>query len=358
MPLPFQLPTSARYLKAKFRLLLRPIVWGPLAGMVLLALFTEPYWAPLVGWQLNRGEPDVAPEGTAAQLSVEDSAIGADIDSLSLLVQEINQPPAGEVIPGLNLLNLSQKPKQPVGFLESYTQENPAGAEAQPAKPVPVAPSQVGTTIAGIPNAATTAFDRAGSRQTSAGVTSGNPFLSQGIPSVFRRSTRGRTGDATATTSALQDAMAPSSTQLSSGTQPPVNPATAQSTLTPAQSPWSVPGEASVITPNSLGSPGRAATPSLYNPAFSVDFDAVDQMGAATSPSIAPPIAPLELPNSQTNATTPLNQPSIQTLPDTGGSSGAFPTQTVPAQGAAVNPPPFSVPRSVGNGQINTFSNP
>jgi hypothetical protein len=103
-----QPPSSFRYLKARLRILKRPALWGSAAVLLLgLIVFFE-YWqhSGKLGLTVSRrpsrtgvASLDSLPNNPSAPTlpSQEDSAIGADIDTLPLLLSELNSPlPAAE----------------------------------------------------------------------------------------------------------------------------------------------------------------------------------------------------------------------------------------------------------------------
>ena len=97
-------PTSVRYLIARLRHWTQPAVWAPLAVLCAGGVFI---WEVSVNPERLRidGEEEAASNnsGSLPGLSAEDSAIAAEIDSLPVLVNQLN----GSTSSGLNLLNSS-----------------------------------------------------------------------------------------------------------------------------------------------------------------------------------------------------------------------------------------------------------
>jgi hypothetical protein len=79
---------SSRYLLARLRPLGQPTFWGPAIGLLLLLLFTWDFWMnPGVKSALGIDEP------SQEDVTAEDKAIGADLDSTSLLLNDIGLTP-------------------------------------------------------------------------------------------------------------------------------------------------------------------------------------------------------------------------------------------------------------------------
>ncbi len=107
---------AARYLLARLRPLTQPIFWGPSIALMFVILFTWQYWMR-PEWVSYLG---VAPSSDdASGLSPEDRAIGADIDTLPLLFNDIGLSansayrqvdPSGSVPAATNLKTLPQIP--------------------------------------------------------------------------------------------------------------------------------------------------------------------------------------------------------------------------------------------------------
>lgn len=96
-----QPPAHLRYLKARLRPVTKPIVWGTatvlsLAGALTWTYFNHPEWLALTDNQQNSvsNNADNQPD-----LSQEDKSIGADIDRLSVLEQDLAEF-APTVVPG------------------------------------------------------------------------------------------------------------------------------------------------------------------------------------------------------------------------------------------------------------------
>lgn len=97
-----QPPAHLRYLKARLRPLTKPIVWGTatvlsLAGALTWTYFNHPEWLALTDNQQNSVSNDA---DNQPDLSQEDKSIGADIDRLSVLEQDLTEFEPALVIPG------------------------------------------------------------------------------------------------------------------------------------------------------------------------------------------------------------------------------------------------------------------
>ncbi|MDX2097916.1 MAG: hypothetical protein SFW36_09080 [Leptolyngbyaceae cyanobacterium bins.59] len=367
MKLPFQLPASGRYLRAKLLILLRPVIWGPAVGIVLLGLFTWPYWSPLVGIKPSEENATVVQEeDTTSQLSSEEQAIGADIDTLSLLLKETDPNQDGSFAPGLGIL-AGEEPGEQQGLFDSVFNSESAKEEQSPTPPNSGAAKATTRTSAPKtsqdfnflnPNPLTT--------QPSTGISTRSPFLPgmEGVNPLLAPRSGSRSGRGGATlTSPLQTAieqsqmgrsqtgqLSPSGVQSAPGTgslpvgssQPPLFGVPSQSVVTPALS-TNTSGQTSTLAPGfnqALPSNGASTIP-----------------GITPANSIAPPVTPQTLPTTPVT-TTPLGQSNFQSAPGGSSGMGSSTFNNRPQQLAQPSPPPFSVPRSIGNGEINTFSNP
>lgn len=144
MPLPYQLPASLRYFKARLRPLAQPPVWGTAIFISVVGLVAWEHWLnPLrPDWQKN--EVIEANNPAYPSLSREDSRIGADIDSLPVLLHDFGQSiaPAVPIAPNKK----TQATKTKGSFEESLTQKQAISTDTQstptigtgtPASPTP-----------------------------------------------------------------------------------------------------------------------------------------------------------------------------------------------------------------------------
>lgn len=104
--MPSSKPSSLplRYLKARLRILKRPMVWGSTTVVLATMMVFAEYWRqsawmnpemgdrPTVGSTATVPSLDSTNTDNSISLSQEDSAIGADIDTLPLLLREFNIP--------------------------------------------------------------------------------------------------------------------------------------------------------------------------------------------------------------------------------------------------------------------------
>ena len=144
MPLPYQLPASLRYFKARLRPLAQPPVWGTAIFISVVGLVAWEHWLnPLrPNWQKN--EVIEANNPAYPSLSREDSRIGADIDSLPVLLHDFGQSiaPAVPIAPNKK----TQATKTKGSFEESLAQKQAISTDTQstptigigtPASPTP-----------------------------------------------------------------------------------------------------------------------------------------------------------------------------------------------------------------------------
>ncbi|MGE5657844.1 MAG: hypothetical protein ACM37W_14660 [Actinomycetota bacterium] len=121
-------PPSLRYLKARLRPLAQPLLWGP---VLVVALGMLALWELSVNPEWLNTEDEVVtassnPSGNG-EISAEDSAIAADIDTSSVLVEELNRSAASSL---LNTPNLSNR-----GFFDDLRAHRLEAAQGKPPAP-------------------------------------------------------------------------------------------------------------------------------------------------------------------------------------------------------------------------------
>lgn len=343
---------SFRYLVARLRPLARPVFWAPSIVMVLLVLFTWDLWSR-TSWFSSLG---INPTGddSEEEITPEEQAIGADIDSLPMLINAFG-------LSGQVSINAAGTPVP-----SSQGTQNSTAANASTGVPIPGSGLN---TPAGAPNALFSAIGQGSGSLSGLGVAS----LAAGTGTIGNPAPN----SSALPTNVLANAMA----QLSGGT----------STGTSGSSSLI---QVSSQTPSAQGVPGYSGgtVTSQVNPAMGAS------VGTSGSSSFYPPSGPSTgipvnspYPNSYTNlvqpqitsapvplgapagmpipVTIPNNQPipsatgssGLSSIGQTPGQSGGTAPAAAPIDPATVQPaplPPFSAPRSVGGGQINTFSNP
>jgi hypothetical protein len=309
-----------RYFAARLRTIGRPIFWGPAIVGLLLMLFTWDFWTNPSTWaSLGIGNSRAEEE----QLPPEDQSIGADIDSLPVLFSDIKSAPKPSASPD---------PKQ-----DPLAKKKVTGGEAI-------------TTIS---------TNGPGFGQTPQQAT--NP---QGVYGVFGNALAERYG-----LSSAGNVMGESTPGL--GVVKSTAPAMpSQSALQSAMSKFTTPTAAqatpTMTSVNGLAnSPSAADTPSAGSAPFS-------------NPAASAPATPQNSYTQLMGGSQPLqNYSNVRSAPMIPAASSELPTVS-PAQlpagfgQTAVPQPsttpettlqPFSVPRpipgrSIGGGNINTFSNP
>ncbi len=311
-----------RYFLARLKTIGRPIFWGPAIVLLLLGLFTWDFWtSPNLWASLGIGE-----SRTDDELPPEEKAIGADIDTLPVLFSDIKGSPKPEASP--NVKQSPQAKKQITGGEAITTISTTGTGSPETTQPNPqgvygllgnALAERYGLTKSGL----------SGSETTSGGITSGIGIKS---PAAV-----------TPTQSPLQSAMSKFTAPV--GT---VNSGVSVNGLaSPSSSAVDRPKEGSAPLSGSTGNASSGSENSFTNlvggsqPLQNYStLRAAPLVPAASSelPNLSP--APLPAGFGQTAVPQPTNTP-----------------ETIPTQ------PPFSAPRpipgrTIGGGNINTFSNP
>ncbi|OLP17733.1 hypothetical protein BST81_15555 [Leptolyngbya sp. 'hensonii'] len=364
-----------RRLRARARSLGRPEFLASMAGLVLMGLFVWQYLVPPD--QKNLLE-QIVDRTSNDSLDQEDRSIGADIDNLPTLLSEINSES-----PSLNPIELSD-PKQRDKPATPETQNSvPRSGSGPSANPLPIPNNPFAdSTLLGLPDYQVLNFNSAFNPNR---VGSSNPAI--GSNSLLRPglSQSGRQSATPARVSALQaeiNQYAASQVQPGSPSQTGQNnslsgsniqtgqffpSSTNQTYFGPATSYFSPSGTDTQTIPSALGINYQSipttspSTIPLTNSTGEVSTlrrpTQVPLPGITTLPT-APSAAPVTLP------VDPINVNSLRqtTVPSAIGPStdslGTANFGNRPTQILQTAPAPFSVPRSIGNGQINTFSNP
>ncbi len=279
-----------RYGLARLRPLGRPVFWAPSIALLLLILFAWEFFSrPELVSYLRLSNPDET-------LSSEDRSIGAEIDSLPLLMNDIKIAPKSET------------PQSAIAVPQNSAQPNPAtpnrlfSAATDAIETPKLAQSQPGQGVFGIFTNALTA--------------------QLGLPA--QSITNDPTAPAPLPANRLQEAIAKLATE---------NRAIVSQTQI----------EGTIRLDNPLSST------SIIQPSnsFSVLVEGTKPIAPGTAPTISAPL-PIVV---------PLNAPVLSPQPAESSDFGVI--QNAPI----VDPQPFTVPRSIpgrsiGGGNINTFSNP
>lgn len=387
MPIRPQVPASVRYyFRARLRPFTRPAFWASLSFLSLIGLFMWEAWQRP---ELLFKNPEDATPISNTTLSQEDSAVAADIDSLPVLMQELDQADVS-----IAALKLNQQPPTQ-NFLDEFlkrqeaeaakvsadaqatqpsasplTAYDPLGIETQaPSNPASVyggvsprsnaAPAQTSglgaTNLAGstVQNSTATqvsplqaALDRLGNNPSNASVQNQTQINSPGT----NTNSFGQPTQSTATTpgQVAQPGTA-SNAPLPGQVVQPASPYAGTSNYS------NMPGQA--VQPGSPypGSPGYGVVPANSNPVNSYTY--LNQPAPVPGVPPAQPMVNQVAPVSQGNYGVPSyqNPAPVNAVPNNFGA-----TQVQPSQ---LQPSPFSVPRQIpgryiGGGQINTFSNP
>jgi hypothetical protein len=365
-------PASVRYLKARLRILKRPAVWGS-AAILLLTLFSVYTFLRQPDWLTVSESERVSPETENATDEVdpnalppeEDSAIGMDIDSLSVLRNEISNfdeeaeidllaPPSrptegeeGESTAlrqtGSPLLSGAPQSSQSSPFSSAY---------AQSGQPLSLNLFNAPNLLAG---------SSAATDSTSAGAA--NPGLglgtaSQATPpaSPLRAAVEQYANSANQSTAQAQTQAQAQPTETASGDS------RRQPAATPTYLPPQSLGQYAPQTSPAPGTTGYTIPPSLIygrnntytNPASPNSVSPQAVPGLPQAPQVLPQTIP---------AQPGIGQPA-QTPYGGGTAGGTSPVPNVQQpQVVQPQPQPFSVPRtsagySIGGREIESFSNP
>lgn len=309
----------ARYLLARFRPLGRPVFWAPSIALLLLTLFTWEFWSRPEWMSYFENSPSAIDNS----VSREDQAIGAEIDSLSLLMNDIGMT-----------TKVRTTPANPI------PQASPAPTNLTPTnRSTPTPPNSLA-------------------------VNPTQPQANQGIFGVF--------GNALTAQLGLSNPVNPSATNSQSAIS---QPGTLNFASTPAPLPASPLQEALtrlnaekaqtvVNSPAPIEGTTRLNTPTIDATSQANSFT---KLVEGTQPIPRSPdfpgtiVPPISTPSIAPTVTPVMAQPtSTQSFGSVAGSAEAPPVEMpVPT----INQQPFTVPRPIpgryiGGGNINTFSNP
>lgn len=369
MPFSKQLPAPVNHLKARLRAFKRPMVWGPSVILLLIVFFTLEYWFNPQWFENTPGTANVE-GGFNPSVSSEDGAIGADIDSLPLLLNQLNEAPSTPA-PDQN-----QQPDKvatkPSLFSELLKSGNPSATlneNSQSSNSLPASPttSPLLSSTSGLPT------------QPLVGATPG--LTSTSSPSAFSSSLLTSSGGPTTSPSLnLPNASSPSSPARVSALQTAIEQSQLQNNST-ATAPNATTGESGTSTPTSSqpfnpssaiapsgnsginysSTPGASSAPpgNSFNYLAQPQSDSTVPSGIAPVVPTAPSIAPV-VPSSNLNSN--FRQSSFQGNQNNGFNNSGF-SGNAGLQPSQLNQQPFSAPRrvpgrNIGGGEINTFSNP
>ncbi|MFB2835188.1 hypothetical protein ACE1CA_11710 [Aerosakkonemataceae cyanobacterium BLCC-F167] len=377
-----QPPAHLRYLKARLRPLLRPQVWGTILFLLAVSTLAGIYFAHLEEFtaEENQDNPtlsnDKSAENQTAQSNInpEDRAIAADIDISTVLENDL----------ATNTETLDAAPDKPrENIFEQYMKQRQAKDKAATSSGEQ-ANQQAGNLDY---NPFSVKFSPPNSAGRNNAETSTNSFL----PNLSGNNSSGlNSTNSTSTslnnTNALQTAL-DRANGYSRGTNVDangnaINPLQAAldrqslaqtnynliaqpNQLTPLLGTVPYTGVTTII-PNS-GVPIQGTVP--LTPYSNISGNATQTIPIPTT-GVTSNINNPGLTNNPINSYTYLNQPQVpnttQTLPSTSGVTNSnipnSAVQTTPNQ-VQNTPAPFSIPnnppgRTIGGGQINTFSNP
>ncbi|MFB2897893.1 hypothetical protein ACE1CI_33690 [Aerosakkonemataceae cyanobacterium BLCC-F50] len=384
-----QPPAHLRYLKARLRPLLRPQVWGTIIFLLVVSTLAGYYFANLEEFiaEENQDTPTVSNNNNndadndrspQSSISPEDRAIAADIDISALLENDL----------AANTETLDAAPEKPrENLFEQYMKQRQAKDKAADSSPGQANQQPVAANIDENPFSIKFSSGNNAGRNNTA--TSTNPFLGNlsGNNSYGLNSNNSTTPNLNNNTNALQTALdrangysrqtnvdangnAINPLQAALDRQPVAqtnyNLIAQPNQLTPLLG--TVPYYTGVTTtiPNS-GIPVQGTVP--LTPYSNVSGNPTQTIPIPTT-GVTSNIYNPGLTNNPVNSYTYLNQPqvpnTVQTLPSTSGVSNLnsvnSAVQTTPNQ-VQNTPAPFSIPRTppgrtIGGGQINTFSNP
>jgi hypothetical protein len=364
-------PASVRYLKARLRILKRPAVWGS-AAILLLTLFSVYTLLQRPDWLTVSESDRVSPEAENATNTAdpnalppeEDSAIGMDIDSLSVLRNEISNfdeeaeidllaPPSRPVDGEDGEAATSRQTGSPLVSVAPQSSQSSqfSSAYAQGGQPLSLNLFNSPTLLPGSSTSADSASAGASNPGFGLGTTSqatppANPLRS----AVEQYANSANQSTAQAQTQTQADAeTASGDTRRQPAATPTYLPPQPVGQYAPQTSP--IPGTTGYTIPPSLIY-GRNST--YTNPASPNSVEPQAVPGLPQAPQVLPQTIP---------AQPGIGQP-LQTPYGGGTAGGTSPVPNV-QQPQVVQPPPqpFSVPRtsagySIGGREVETFSNP
>ncbi|MFM7427435.1 MAG: hypothetical protein ACKO7W_20950 [Elainella sp.] len=316
-----QTSAALRTLRAKLQILKRPTVWGSLLLLLLPLLFLANYWNNLAQSEVSSStalpaapSPEATSEATAEATSA-------------------NPLPSPDFLKGLFGAGQAGQAAGQAG------QSANSGREAKPSQTAPVAVPALPPVGLSTANTANTANCLAGSASDATAATPVSPLQAaldrrDGVNGAERNSAGGPASTSASTSTSSSQAGTPSANvsrlyEFGSSTA-----------SQPGATPTVLPGFGQPFVPQTspaAGTTGYTLPPALRTPT------------SLTSPQLLPATPTLQ----------PTQLPMI-TAPNQAGYSAPTPVPTVVAPAPQV---PFSVPRVppgryIGNGQINTFSNP
>ena len=381
MPFSKQLPAPVSHLKARLRALKRPMVWGPGLILVLIVLFTLEYWLHPEWFDNTRSATNVE-SGFNPSVSLEDGAIGADIDSLPLLLNQLNGVVADET-GDANQKQSDKTATKPSLFSELLKSQDQAASQnggnlpnSNSAAPQSSPNSSLLRGSNGLPGqplvGATPGLTGIGSSSLPSAVPSSllpPSGISTPTPSLNLNSPNASSTNPPAPVSALQTALeqyqAQNNSAATSASGSPTASGLGNSVAAPASTTQTL-TQPSAIAPVGNSGINYSSTPGVSSAPPSNSFNYLTQPqpdsslpsgidpGVPTAPSIAPVV-----PSSNLNPN--FGQSSFQGQNNNGFNNSGFSGNAV--QPSQLNQQPFSVPRrvpgrNIGGGQINTFSNP
>lgn len=319
--------------RAFLRSVQRPIVWGPATIMLIGGFFTWAYWAQ-PGWLRFDPPPSNVSTSTTdpIALSPEDTGIAADIDTSSVLLKDFST--GDSTAPGSPLSNFSVPNSPTLLTLLGDPQKQPASNSDATRLPTNTASGDPASNPFASyakdyrlfnfdPNSSNAATPANQTGLTPEGVAAGTAPQSAPVP-----------------TSALQTALDQYNAQTASpgnGFRQGVAPA----------------GSVQGVSPLSTSSAATAQpAPSAVAPQDN-SFTSLMQESQGIVPNVIP-ISPTGASNSQdlTGRSQYQNPNYNPAIGNPAGNSNTS-VQSQPTRSA-----PFTTPRAIGGGQINTFSNP
>lgn len=352
-----KLPTSMRRLKAQLQLLKRPTVWGSAAVLLVAILFLAEYWRQPGQFWASQNEDPVPPEDT--------------------LRPRVNAPDANSFDSFGNLPELSSPSalNPTIPLLPSNPSSNKTKSTTPPA--TPTTPQVDGS------NPFAVSGESADRLNHSADFGIPNLMNPAGIPITFagsqpenteRTANSATTTDTSRSTSSssgvspLQSGLdrAATSSSTSTGSPNATNSATAEGTQS-----QSVPTTGASVVPTSVVPTTALGTQPLAPQPIPGQPTSVQTYPQQFYPQTSPPPGTTGYsmpPAFRTQSNTPsfgspVANPSIAPSSSTGSSTAPTPNYSGYTASPQTQAAPFSIPRttpgrSIGGGQINTFSNP
>ena len=385
MPISHNLPASLRYLKARLWILKRPMVWGSATVLVLAAFFIYEFWNHpewlLVDDALRSSTPSrenlaVSETDQNDPATSSDDAIAIDIDSLPVILSEINESDLEAAEASANQTQtddsaadsrLGRSPLSALSRADISSAPNASGSS------YPFNPSDSSSLDGGLLgfNLNPSNSPAASSAPNQSGLLSPfTPRSSRGIANIYNTPSSSGYAPPSALQTALEQSERSAVERQSQSSSAPAAQPSAQGQnpqdlstfnqpgglVMPGGQPMqpTLPSQSMQMSPPA-GTTGYTTPPSLYVMPYNSYTNLVGPQNMRALPN-SPQVAPQFQPVQPGGMSQPYPMPNYGQQQFGGG---AFYSAPAP-QPAISQPAPFSVPGGgrIGGGRIDSFSNP